>query len=210
MVNDQIYYEMLVRCDHPVFRRDYSPVTSIDSPLNSIHNRIMAKQLDRMRDLIEEVRLNSYPDTVTALTIDDWEFNYFGFTKPSLPLSQRVDELLLKFNKRFTMSLQDVIDLSRAIVGETPVVTRNVNRAGWVVGQGVLGVNTTLSGGGGSGSVGLYLVSFTVPVDSILLKKLDERLTIIEKAGSRHKIAAAIPRWVLGSAVLGVNTTLGV
>lgn len=208
-VKEQIYYEVLVRTDHPVFEKDYSTSTDIESPVNSILNRVMAKQLDRMRAVIEEVRLNSYPESVTALAIDDWEQEYFGFTKPSLDLSQRIEELLIKFNKRFTMSVQDVIDISRAIVGETPLVTRNVNRAGWQLGTGVLGITTTLATPGSGGSIGLYLVSFTTPVDSSLLKKLDERLTIIEKAGSRHKVKSPIRRWILGRSALGIDTNLG-
>lgn len=205
---EQIYYEVLTRTDHPVFYQDYSEVTDINSPLNSIHNRILAKQLVKAKDLLDEVKLNTYPDTVTALTIDDWEFNYFGFTKASMPLAQRKAELLIKFNKQFTMSLPDVIAAAQAIVGLTPVVTRNVNLSGWVLGSGALGLSTTLGGGSATGQ-GFYIVSFSVPVDSALLKKLDERLTIIEKAGSKHKVTSPIRYWVLGTSSLGIDTTLG-
>jgi hypothetical protein len=208
-INEQIYYEALVRTDHPVFRRDFSEITTINSSLNSIHNRVMAKQLVKMKSIISEVRSNIYPSTVTSLTIDDWEFNYFGFTKPSLSISQRVEELLIKFNKRFTMSVQDVIDISRAIVGVTPIVTRNANLSGWVLGNGYLGSNTILGGSGSLDSIGLYLVLFPTTVDTSLLDKLDERLTIIEKAGSRHRIKSVIPRWVLGKSVIGISTILG-
>jgi hypothetical protein len=208
MSKQQIYYEVLMRTDHPVFYKDYAQTTTIDSPLNSILNRIFADQLAKFKTMMDELRLNMYPITVTDLTIEDWEYEYFGFTKPGLPLPDRVNELFIKVNKRFHMNISDVIELSRAIVGITPAVTRNVNKSGWVLGQGTLGLSTTF--GGGSVAVGFYLVSFPVAVNSSLLAKLDERLTIIEKAGSRHKVFAPIPKWVLGRAPLGINTTLGV
>jgi hypothetical protein len=204
---EQIYYEVLVRSDHPVFAKDFSTTTTISSPLNSIYNRIMAKQLVRIKALIDELRLNSFPNTVTQLTISDWESEYFGFTKPQLSLSQRVSELLIKVNKRFHMNVQDALDLSRAIVGQTPEITRNANRSGWVLGRKALGIGTIL--GGGAGGQGLYLVYFPRPVNSALLKQLDQRLTIIEKAGSRHVVKAPIPRWILGRSALGRDTTLG-
>lgn len=207
MSKEQVYYEMLTRCDHPVFVKDYSETTDIKSPLNSIYNRLMAKALVRLTDLEEKIRLNLNPDTVTSLMIDDWELNYFGFTKPSLSLEQRKAELLIKFNKQYTMSVTDVISLAQSIVGKTPVITRNVKLNGWVLGQGILGISTTL--GGNSSTQGLYLVSFTESVDSNLLKKFDERLTIIEKAGSRHKVKSPIRYWVLGVSTLGIDTTLG-
>ena len=209
MTKEQRYFEVLVRTDHPVFQKDFSETQDIHSPVNSIYNRIMARQIARIRALIEELRLNLYPDTVTALTIDDWEYEYFGFTKPALSLEQRKTELLIKFNRRFTMSLADVISLSQSIVGLTPIVTRNVSRRGWVLGQGVLGLSTTLGSPSSVNSRGLYLVYFPKPVDSGLLAQLDSRLTIIEKAGSRHKVKAPIQHWVLGRSALGINTTLG-
>jgi hypothetical protein len=204
---EQIYYEALARTDHPVFARDFSQSTTIDSPLNSIFNRITAKALVRLRAVLDEMALNIFPATVTSLTIDDWELEYFGFTKPSLDLSVRVSELLIKYNRRFSMSVPDVLQLSKAIVGQTPYVTRNVQREGWVLGRAPLGIGTTF---GGDGNVqGLYLVYFPRPTDSGLLQKLDDRLTSIEKAGSRHRIKAPIQHWVLGRTALGINTTLG-
>lgn len=203
----QTYYEFLTRCDHPVFLRDFSLTSDIHSPLNSILNRVMALSLLRFKILLDEIRLNLYPASVTPLTIDDWEFEYFGFTKPSVDFSQRVSELLLKVNKRFKMNVQNAIDLSVAITGVAPIITRNISRRGWVLGTGLLGTSTTL--GGGPLDAGLYLVNFPKPISSGLLAKLDQRLTIIEKAGSRHYVKAPIARWTLGRAALGIDTTLG-
>ena len=207
MSKEQIYYEFLNRTDHPVFQKDYSQSSSINSPLNTILNRIIARQLVLLKEKIDEVRANSYPASLTALSIDDWEFNYFGFTKPGLSLPIRITELLIKFNKRFHLNVQDVIDLSQSIVGIKPIVTRNVARDGWQLGRGALGISTTF--GGDANVIGLYLVYFPKPVDSGLLAKLDERLTKIEKAGSIHRIKAPTPRWILGRAVFGRDTTLG-
>lgn len=203
----QIYYEALVRTSHPAFARDFSLSSDVHSPLMSIINRVVARQLAKARAVVEEVRLNLYPSSVTLLSIDDWENEFFGFTKPSLALAQRVTELLIKVNKRFHMNVGDVIDLSRAIVGETPLITRNVYRDGWDLGRGALGISTSF--GGGSGAIGFYLVSFTRPVDASLLAQLDKRLTTIEKAGSRHKVTAPVRHWILGRVPLGINSTLG-
>lgn len=206
---EQQYYEMLARTDHPVFYKDYSDTTDINSPLNSIWNRIMAKQLLRMRALMDEFQLNLVPDTVTAMTIDDWELQYFGFTKPGVDLADRVAQLLIKFNKRFSMAVPDAIALAQSITGQTPQIVRNVSRSGWVLGTGVLGISTVLSDPSDTNSVGLYLVAFTTPVNSVLLQQLDEALTAIEKAGSRHVLTSPIPFWVLGKSALGIDTTLG-
>lgn len=208
MSKEQIYFEMLARTDHPVFEKDYSETTDINSPLNSIYNRLFAKQLFRLQELEEQIRLNSFPETVTELSIDDWELDYFGFTKPSLAIADRVNELLIKFNKRFKMNVPDAVAISESITGETPVITRNVNLGGWILGEGVLGSSTILTASGGD-TEGLYIVAFTVPIDSNLLERLDERLTIIEKAGSRHKIISPIKYWELGASALGIDTTLG-
>lgn len=205
----QIYYEYLARTDHPVFSKDYSESSSLLSPLNSILNRLAAKQLVKFKTLHDEVRANLYASTVTALTIDDWEYQYFGFTKGGLSLSQRISELLIKVNKRFKMNLQDAVDISKSIVGMAPIITRNVSRGGWILGSGVLGSSTTPATSGVDG-IGLYLVYFPQPVDSSLLTKLDQRLTIIEKAGSQHKVKAPPRYWILGTSSLGTDTTLGV
>jgi hypothetical protein len=207
MSKEQVYYEFLTRTDHPVFLRDFSTETTVSSPLNSILNRIVARQFVILKERMDELRANSYPATVTALTINDWEFEYFGFTKPGLTLAQRVAELVIKVNKRFHLNVQDVIDLSLSIVGIKPIVTRNMARDGWQLGRGVLGISTSF--GGDANVIGLYLVYFPHAVDSGLLAKLDERLTKIEKAGSVHRIKASIPRWILGRAVFGRDTTLG-
>ena len=204
---EQIYFEALARTEHPIFARDFSPTQDITSPLNSIFNRIFARQLVKLRAVLDEIAINAYPNTVTALTIDDWELEYFGFTKQSLQLSQRVSELLIKYNRRFSMAVPDVIQLSQSIVGLTPYVTRNVSRSGWVLGRGPLGIGTTF--GGDTSVIGFYLVAFPKPVDSTLLAKLDQRLTSIEKAGSRHKVTAPIQHWILGRTALGIDTTLG-
>lgn len=208
MASEQDYYEVLVRTDHPVFNRDYSSSQNVNSPYNSIMNRVMARQLVKIRSLLDEIALNTNPETVTSLMIDDWENQYFGFTKGNLPLSQRVSELLIKFNKRFSMNVGDAIALAQSIVGLTPVITRNIDFDGWVLGTGVLGVSTVISGPTVVGGRGFYLVSFAAPVDTNLQKQLDNALTIIQKAGSRHKITAEVQYWVLGKGVLGISTIL--
>lgn len=205
---EQQYYEMLIRTDHPVYFKDYSVSTDINSPINSIWNRILADQLVIMRAIMDEFQLNIVPDTVTEMTIADWEGQYFGFIKTSTPFSQRVTELLIKYNRRFKMSVDDVISLSQSIVGITPLVVRNISRGGWNLGNAALGITTVLSNTGSTGGQGLYLVSFTNPVDSTLLAKLDEALTRIEKAGSRHVIKAPVQHWLLGRVALGIDTTL--
>lgn len=205
---EQKYYELLSRTDHPVFNPDYSSTTTIQigSTLNQILNLVFARQLVRLKTLIEELRSNTYPYTVDALGISDWELEYFGFIKNNVPLAQRVSELLTKFNRRFSMSVPDVLDLSKSIVGSTPIVTRNVFRQGFVLGRCYLGISTTL--GGVSSGTFTYLVFFTKPVNSTLLSKLDQALTLIEKAGCTHQVKAPPQKWVLGTVALGIDTAL--
>ena len=205
---EQQYYEVLTRTDHPVFLKDYSTSQDINSPLNSIWNRLFAKQLVRIRAVLDEFQLNLVPDSVTAMTIDDWETQYFGYTKPALTLAQRKAELMIKLSKRFSMSTPDALVLSQAIVGKTPFIIRNLNLSGWVMGQAALGISTVF-GGAGSTGIGEYLVYFTSPVNSDLINKLDQALTSIEKAGSTHKVKSPIQFWILGQTALGIDTTLG-
>ena len=105
-----------------------------------------------------------------------------------------------------------MLALALSVAGSPALVTRNINRSGWVLGQGALGVNTSFGGGtapeSNAAGVGLYLVSFLKPISSTLLAILDQRLTDIEKAGSRHRVKAPIQKWVLGRTALGVDTTL--
>lgn len=205
---EQQYYEMLTRTDHPVFFKDFSASQNVNSPLNSIWNRILANQFLIFRSILDEFQLNLVPSTVTEMTIDDWELDYFGFTKRNLPLVQRIAELLIKFNKRFTMSVSDVISLCQAITGQTPLVVRNVSRNGWVIGGGALGATTVLSTSATATARGLYLVALTKPVSSNFLSQLDSALSGIEKAGSHHVITSPIQHWQLGLVALGINTTL--
>jgi hypothetical protein len=209
MSKEQIYYELLSRTDHTVFYKDFSPTASIDgnAPLNQILNLVYARQIVKLKALIDEVKLNAFPMTVTALTIADWELDYFGFVKGSLPLAQRVSEIMTKFNRRFSMSVPDVMGLSQSIVGSTPVVIRNMENAGFVLGRAVLGISTVM--GGESTGTFVYLVSFTKPINSTLLNQLDQALTLIEKAGCTHKVKAPTQFWILGQVPLGINTTLG-
>lgn len=206
MTKAQRYYEFLTRTDHPVFNRDFSLTSNINSPLNSIYNRVYSKSLETAYNLVKEMYDNCFVDSVTALTIDDWEFQFFGFTKQGLPLAQRVLELQIKANKRFKMNVQDAIDLAISITGITPTIVRNANLGGWILGQRALGLSTVF---GGSGVAGLYLVVFPVPISQSLLDKLDAQLNVIEKAGSRHKLKAPKLFWVLGRSPLGVDTRLG-
>jgi hypothetical protein len=205
---EQVYYEFLARTDHPVFKRDYSQSQNITSPLNSIFNRVFAKQHVRLRAVLDEMYLNLFPNTVTALMIDDWEIEFFGFKKPGLPIDQRVQELVIKFNKRFHMNVQDAVELGIAVTGLTPQIVRNLTQGGWSLGNASLGVTTIFRDP--VHSVGAYAVAFTKPVDSTSLKQLDSQLTIIEKAGSRHILLAPPPAWILGKSALGIDTNLGV
>lgn len=209
MALEQNYYEMLARTDHPVFKRDFSSVTDVNSPFNSIMNRLFAKQLKLLQDDIDLVHQNSYPHLATELSINQWEETFFGFTKPDLDLATRIEQLLIKINKRFKMNVDDVIAAARSITGVTPIVIRNLYFGGWVLDVSALDVDSVLSGSSQSADSGWYLVIFSEPVSSFLLQKLDEELTKIEKGGSRHIIQAVPNFWVLGVNTLDVDTILG-
>lgn len=211
---EQQYYDMITRMDHPVFEKSFEDVAQFDSttPFNHVLNLLVAKQFVRMRSAKQRVIDNSLPHTTTASAIDRWEEEYFGFTKPQVPFLQRRNELVARYNDDISMSVPDVIKVAQQITGLTPVVIRNTFAFGWTLGHpqySILGSTTVLRSTNQSTDAQLYIVIFSEPVDSTLLKKLDEELTLIEKAGSRHQIVAPPKFWILGVNTLGTDTILG-
>jgi hypothetical protein len=207
---EQKYYEFLTRTDHPVFARDYSSSTGPDSPLNSVLNRVMARQMVRLRAEIDRLSAITFPQNADVESIGKWEERYFGFSKSAtVGLSTRVAQLMLRIQSRISMSAPQAIAISQAITGLTPTIIRNLHSGGWVLGQSVLGVSTIFSGSNQSSDSQLYLVVFSSQVSSDLITILDNELTRIEKGGSRHIIVTPPPHWILGTSVLGVDTVLG-
>jgi len=206
---EQQYYEMLSRTDHPVFARDFSEIQDGTSGFNAIMNRVLAKQLVRMRTALLQTGSNSFPQSPDTTSLAKWEERYFGFSKPTLNYNDRVSQLLKRRNRRVKMSITDALALCESITGQTPTIIRNLWSGGWILGQSALGLSTVLSGSPQSSASQLYLVIFAKQVDSILLKSLDEQLTLIEKGGSRHVIVTPATRWILGQSALGLNTVLG-
>ena len=204
----QQYYALLARTDHPVFNRDFSTVTTADSPFNSIMNRVMADQIKKFRDDMLAVQKNSYPYTADALSIDQWEETYFGFTKPTEDLATRVTELLIKINSRIGMDVGDVIKASQSITGLTPIIIRNLYSDGWAIDVRSLDVDSVLAGSIIGVDSFTYVVIFPVSVDSFLLKKLDDELTKIEKAGCNHVITSVPSLWTLDISKIDLDTTL--
>lgn len=205
---------MLTRMDHPIFRKVFEDITTFDedTPFNSILNALMAKQLFRLRESMDEVRANKYVHTVLESGIDRWEETLFGFVKNGVDFTQRKSELIARFNEVILMAVGDVISLAEQITGITPTVIRNFFFDGWILDdtdKSVLDLTTVLSGDDQASDIFLYLVIFDDPVPSNLLQKLDEELTVIEKAGSRHKIIAPPKFWVLDDSALGVDTITG-
>ncbi|MGZ3687134.1 MAG: hypothetical protein ACXWPM_00080 [Bdellovibrionota bacterium] len=209
MATEQQLYEFLTRIDHPVFSRDLAATTDENSPFNSVMNRLMARQLAKLQAAILSLYANMFPQTADENTIDRWEETYFGFTKIGLPLAQRVEELLVKINSRVRMGVPDVILLAQSIVGKTPIVIRNLYFQGWVLDVSVLDISTVFSGPSQNDDGSEYAVIFTEPVDSGLLKRLDDGLTLIEKGGSRHVLLAPPRFWILDVSTLDVDTILG-
>lgn len=205
---EQQYYESLVRTDHPVFRKDFSTSANGQSPFNVILNRVFAKQLVKLRAAIDELKLNVFPHTVDSTGIDKWEETYFNFTRTGFALSDRITALLRRINHQLTMSLPDVIWLSETIVGQTPIVIRNLQSGGWVLDVSAFDVDTIFPGDGSAEDGQTYLVIFTGSVDSVLLGQLDNELTRIEKGGSRHIITAPPEFWVLDVSAFDVNTIM--
>lgn len=206
---EQQYYLYLTRLDHPVFAKVYADTVDSTTPLNSIMNRVMARQLVRMKTALDDLRANCFAYTATLTLIGNWELTYFGVTNPSLTLTTRINRLLARINSSFDMSVNTVISLSIALTGQTPRVLRTLKSGGWLLGISVLGLDTITSGNNPTSDGPTYLVIFDQTVDSASLRQLDQELTAIQKGGSNHFILASPARWVLGQSVLGVGTILG-
>lgn len=206
---EQQYADMLARTDHPVFKKDFSTVVNLDSPFNTILNRLLAKQLVRLREDLEILKPNSFPHSLTADGIEPWEETYFGYAKGGGELSERVDQLLTKINSHRGLAVADVLDIAMAVTGQTPKVIRNLHTDGWHLGEAYLGIDSVLSGGPELIYMQTYVVVFYETVSSDLLEKFDQELTKAEKAGSTHAIEAPIEFWFLGSNFLGIDTVLG-
>jgi hypothetical protein len=209
MTIEQKYYETLTRTDHPVFNKDFSVTTDKSSPLNSIFNRIFAKQLIKLKLAVDSVSTNSFPHLVDETSIDAWEAEYFGYIKAGQLLSDRVDQLLIKFNNSLKMNVASVVYLAQSITGKTPIVFRSLAQDGWVLDQSALDVDTIFIGSTSAADASTYLVIFDTAVSSELLDLLDSELTKIEKGGSKHFIFAQPDLWVLDANSLDVNTNLG-
>jgi hypothetical protein len=206
---EQQYYEFLARTDHPVFERDFSAVQTADSPLNSILNRVMARQLINLRADLDGVALNVFPQQADVDNIGKWEERYFGFTKPSKALGLRQSELLTRINRRIHMSVTDARTLCQSITGQTPIIIRSLFVGGWVLDESALDLDTLFPGTDAVSDPQTYIVIFADPVDSDLVTFLDNELTRIEKGGSRHFIVTPTPQWVLDESALDVDTVLG-
>ncbi|MFV8250255.1 putative phage tail protein [Bdellovibrio bacteriovorus] len=184
----KVYYDLLTRIDHPVFKRDFNEDITAESPFNSILNFAFAKQLERLRADIDEVHANKFPHLVTDHGIDSWEETYFQFIKTGKTLEQRKTELLIKVRSRGRMTVPALLKISEAITGLVPHVIRNLHFDGWTLGQSPLGIDTILPGSDQSVYSYIYRLSFMSPVDPELLARLNDELTRIEKAGSTHYI----------------------
>jgi hypothetical protein len=206
---EQKYYEFLTRTDHPVFLKDFSEVQDATSPFNSILNRVVARQLVRLRRAIELHGTNDFIHLLDEESIGKWEEVYFGFVKSGVSLEARKAELSKRFNSQIGMSVRDVIAFSEAITGQTPTVVRNLFFSGWVLDVSALDVDTIFPGTDQDEDAQTYVVVFSQPVNSELLKKLDKELTRIEKGGCRHVIVAPPQFWVLDVSALDVDTILG-
>lgn len=208
-MREQGYYEYLVRTDHPVFKRDYSEVQTAESPFNSILNRVMARQLVRMRSSLEIVQNNTYPHLVAEEGIDEWEYRFFSFIKDNLNIEDRVEQLVLRFNNRVGLTEDDVQKIAFSFTGRMPRVIINSYFGGWILDQAALNVDTVFSGEDTPADRQTYFVIFDVPIPSEILRKLDNELTKIEKAGSKHFISSPTSYWSIGESSLNHDTILG-
>ena len=207
---EQDYYDFLTRIDHPVFFRDFSTTTDKDSPLNSIQNRLMAKQLVRMRESLDKFIADCFPHTVTEDGIGLWESRYFGFIKSgNIAIETRREQLMVRINTRVGLTVEDVKNIAYSFTGKIPrVIRNNYFSNGWVLDQGVLGVDTILNADDTDENRRTYTVIFDEVLTSDLLNRIDVALTNIEKAGSLHNVFAPSPYWILDESVLGVDTIL--
>lgn len=207
---EQDYYDFLTRTDHPVFKRDYSTEQSADSGFNAILNRVVARQLVKMREALNVLKSDTFPNTVTPYGIAFWESRYFGFVKPlGIEHTVRRDQLVFRINNRVGLTIQDVINIAFSITGVKPKEIRNAYfTPGWILGESALGIDTILNADDSVDARQTYLVIFGEVIPTELLAQFDKELTKIEKAGSQHFISAPTPIWILDQSTLGKDTIL--
>lgn len=208
MATDIQYYNFLTRTQHPVFRKSFTGEPLPNDSFHLVRNYLVAKQLIKIMAKVKSLEENSFPHTVNIDGIAEWEMDYFGFTKSTLPLEQRRYELITWINSNIGMALVDVINAAISITGKEPLVILNVNKGGWTLGKTPLGVKTIMAGDDTTPNRYTYLVKFNEIISSSLIKTFDKELTRIEKAGSKHIISALKIKWILGKSSLGVDTIL--
>jgi len=201
------YYNLLSRTDHPVFKKQVLNNPNPNS-FNSAFNFMIAVELAKAKEALDDVYINQYPHTTNLNGIDGWEQNYFNFSKTNKQIDQRVLELLRWINSDIRMSLPDVIDASLAIVGKEPLVIVSASQGSFILDKAILGESTILDAEDSPQSRDTYIVRFAENVSSTLLDLLDKRLTAIEKAGSKHVISSPPIEWVIGDSALDKDTIL--
>ncbi len=178
------------------------------SSFNSALNFMIAVELAKAKEAIQNLHINQFPHTTNESGIDGWESNFFDFTKPSKPINERVAELLIWINSDIRMSLPDVIDASLATVGKEPLVIVSASEGSFVLDEAILGESTILDAEDSPQSRDTYIVRFSENVSTISLDLLDKRLTAIEKAGSKHIISSPPIQWVVDESAIDQDTIL--
>lgn len=205
---EDVYYNLLTRLDHPVFKKEFNSGKNPDDSYSSILNRCVAHALSILKGDVDDLSLDMFPHTVTAADIDNWEVDYFSFIKSNKEHETRRNELLDWINNEIGMSLPDVVTACEAIVGKTPRVIVNANKGNFILGDNAFGATTIFKGEDNTTNRYTYIVRFTSNITTAQAKRLDEELTKREKGGSKHIISYPRLKWVLGESALGIDTYL--
>lgn len=208
MSKEDHYYNLLSRLDHPAFKNVSDSGLSPDDNFNQVLNRILAKEMAILKTVIGLLYLGQFPHLASQEDMPDWEFEYFNLIKPSKGVDARRSELLQWINNPLSMSLPDVINLAESIVGKTPSVILNADESGFLLDEVILEETSSLDGESTPENKQTYIVSFTETIPNDIAKILDERLTQIEKAGSKHYLVFPELAWVIDESVLGEDTYL--
>lgn len=109
-----------------------------------------AKVIASMYENLETIYDNYWPQYADE-KLAEWELTVFGeYQDSSVPVSGRIDKILIKLRSQNGITIQDMIDITKGVIGsdkEVEIAEWGCSSGAWVLGESQLGVTTILGHG---------------------------------------------------------------